>query len=164
MPEGDIPALVCYIASPSVTAAADGREIKLADISSEDLANLRRQWFGSVYEIADLDYQRRTWLTPPTSSPHWSYVEFCCSYPDAHQLQLARDHGHLSSREFDLLSAVGEAIRAHRANDDYDNAAILKDPGWHSVVAKAQTVRQQLLAITMDRVEQNYLTGEMGTA
>jgi len=136
----------------------------LADITPKNWANLRRQWFGSVYEIADIRYQRRTWLTPPTSSPHWSYVEFCCSYPDADQLQFARDHGHLSSKEFDLLSAVGEAIRSHRANDDYDNAAILEDPGWHSVVAKAEAVRQQLLAMTIDTVEQNFLTGIMGTA
>jgi hypothetical protein len=137
---------------------------KLVGITPEDLASLRRQWFGSVYEIADIGYQRRTWLTPPTSSPHWSYVEFCCSYPDADQLQFARDHGHLSAKEFDLLSAVGEAILSQRANDDYDNGAILEDSGWYAVVAKAETVRQQLLAITVDAVERSYLTGEMGTA
>ena len=136
----------------------------MVGITPVDLASLRRQWFGSVYEIADMGYQRRTWLTPPTGSPHWSYVEFCCSYPDADQLQFARDHGYLSSKEFDLLSAVDEAILSYRANDDYDNAAILEDPGWHAVVAKAETVRQQLLAITVDAVERSYLTGEVGTA
>lgn len=136
----------------------------MTGITAEDLASLRRQWFGFVYEIADIGYQRRTWLTPPTSSPHWSYVEFCCSYPDADQLQFARDRGHLSAKEFDLLSAVGEAILSHRANDDYDIGAILEDPGWHAVVAKAETVRRQLLAITVDAVERSYLTGEMGTA
>jgi hypothetical protein len=134
----------------------------LADINSDELANLRRQWFGSVYEVADLDYQRRTWLTPPTSSPHWSYVEFCCSYPQVDQLQFGRDHGHLSSKEFDLLSIVCEAIISYRAADDYDNAAILEDPGWHAVVEKAETVRQQLLGITMDKAERSYLTGQMG--
>jgi hypothetical protein len=39
------------------------RVAKLTDITPEELANLRRQWFGSVYEIADIEYQRRTWLT-----------------------------------------------------------------------------------------------------
>lgn len=136
----------------------------MAGIAPEDLASLRCRWFGSVYEIADIGYQRRTWLTPPTASPHWSYVEFCCSYPDTDQLQFARDHGHLSAKEFDLLSAVDKAILSYRANDDYDNAAILEDPGWHAVVKKAETVRQQLLAITMDTVERSYLMGEMGTA
>lgn len=136
----------------------------MTGVTSEDLSNLRRQWFGSVYEIADMDYQRRTWLSPPTSSPHWSYVEFCCSYPGADQLQFARDRGHLSSKEFDLLSALGETILSHKVNDDYDNGAILEDPGWHVVVAKAKTVRQQLLAITVNTVERSYLTGEMGAA
>jgi len=136
----------------------------LAGITPENLASLRRQWFGSVYEIADIGYQRRTWLTPPTPSPHWSYVEFSCSYPDADQLRFARDHGHLSSTEFDLLFAVDEELLSYRANDDYNNAAILEDPGWHAVIAKAETVRQQLLAITMDAVERSYLTGELGTA
>jgi len=136
----------------------------LAGIGSEDLANVRSQWFGSVYEIADIDYQRRTWLSPPNSSPHWSYIEFCCSYPDADQLQFARDCGHLSSKEFELLSALGEAILSHKAKDDYDNRAILEDPSWLAVVAKAEVTRQQLLAVTADAIEQSYLTGKMGAA
>lgn len=135
----------------------------MAGITSEDLANLRCRWFGSVYEIADIDYQRRTWLTPPTSSPHWSYVEFCCSYPDTDRLQFGRDRGHLSSKEFELLTALHEALVSHRAADDYDNRAILEDPGWHAVVAKAEQIRQQLLTLTLDAVEQSYLTGRMGT-
>jgi len=47
--------------------------------------------------------------------------------------------------------------------DDYDNRAILEDPGWHAVVAKAEQIRQQLLTLTVDAVEQGYLTGRMGT-
>jgi hypothetical protein len=134
----------------------------MTGITSEDLANLRRQWFGSVYEIADIDYQRRTWLTPPTSSPHWSYAEFCCSYPDDDQLQFARDRGHLNSKEFELLAALHEALISYIATDDHDNRAILEDPGWHAVVAKAEQIRQQLLTLTVDAVEQGYLKGQSG--
>lgn len=136
----------------------------MEDATPEYVTSLRRQWFGSVYEIADIGYQRRTWLAPPTASPHWSYVEFCSSFPDADQLRFARDQGHLSSTEFDLLFAVGEAILSHRANDDCDSVAILEDPSWHAVVAKADTVRQQLLAITRDKVERSHLAGQMGEA
>ncbi len=136
--------------------------MKLSGVISEDLANLRRQWFGSVYEIADMEYQRRTWLTPPNSSPHWSYVEFCCSYPDANQLQSARDHGYLSAKEFELLTALDEALISHRATDDYDNRAILEDPAWHAVVATAQHIRKQLLTLTVDPIEKSYLMGKMG--
>jgi hypothetical protein len=98
----------------------------VANIIPEESVNLRRQWFGSVYEIANIEHQRRTWLTPPTDSPHWSYVEFYCSYPDADQLKFARDRGHLSAKEFELLVAVHEALISHRATDEYDNRAILE--------------------------------------
>jgi len=135
----------------------------LADSTPEEWANLRRWWFGSVYEIADLEYQRRTWLTPPTSSPHWSYVEFCCSYPDADQLKFARDRGHLSDQEFDLLATLHEALISHTALDEYDNRGILEDPAWHAVVAKTERIRQQLLALTADPIEQLYLRGQIGT-
>jgi hypothetical protein len=61
----------------------------MIDTTPEEWADLRRQWFGSVYEIADIERQRRTWLNPPNSGPHWSYVEFCCKYPDAGQFKFA---------------------------------------------------------------------------
>jgi len=137
---------------------------KLADINSEDPANLRRQWFGSVHKISDIDYQRRTWLSPPDNSPHWSYIEFCSSYPDADQLKFARDRGHLNAGEFELLIALGDAINSHKAKDDYDNRAILEDPSWRAVVSKAEAIRQRLLALTVDAVERNYLSGKLDTA
>src|SRR5262249_4963104 len=131
----------------------------LADLTSDGSCIPRRQWFGSVYEIADIDYQRRTWLTPPDSSPHWSYVEFCCSYPDPDQLRELLDRGHLGPKEFELLTELHEAIASHKAMDDHDNRAILEDPSWHAVVAKAEQIRQQLLAMTEDAVEKSYLMG-----
>jgi hypothetical protein len=128
-------------------------------------ANLRRQWFESVYEIADMEYQRRTWLTPPDSGPHWSYVEFCCSYPGVDQLQFARDRGHLSAKEFELLAALDEALISYQAPglNDYDSRAVLEDPAWHAVVAKAERIRQQILTLTVDPIERSYLIGRNGT-
>ena len=138
------------------------RATELADIKSEDWANLRCWWFHSVYEIADIDYQRRTWLSPPNNSPHWSYIEFCCKYPDTDQLKFALDYGHLNAKEFELLVTLGNAIHAHKAEDDCDNRAILEDPSWRAVVAKAEAVRQHLLAISVDATERNYLMGTKG--
>jgi hypothetical protein len=137
--------------------------VKLTDITSEGWANLRRWWFGSVYEVADIEFQRRTWLTPPTPSPHWSYVEFCCSYPDADQLQSARDRGHLSDKEFELLGALCNALISHKppGGNYYDSLAILEDPAWHAVVEKAERIRQQLLTLTEDPIERSYLMGKI---
>ena len=136
----------------------------MSDCTPEEWANLRRWWFGSVYEIADIDFQRRTWLTPPTESPHWTFVEFVCSYPDAGQLQHARDHGHLDAKEFELLANLGRALSSYKAplGNVYDHSAVLEDPAWHALVAKAERTRQQLLTLaTVDSIEQTYLAGQM---
>ncbi|SED53817.1 hypothetical protein SAMN05519104_3762 [Rhizobiales bacterium GAS188] len=135
----------------------------MADNTLEEWANLRRWWFGSVYEIADIGFQRRTWLNPPTPSPHWSYVEFCESYPSADQLQFARTRGHLSTEEFELLAALGNAIARHKppGGDWYAHLAILEDPAWHVVVAMAEQIRRQLLTLTDDPIERSYLLGDV---
>ena len=137
------------------------RAAKLTDNTPEEWANLRRWWFGSVYEISDIEYQRQTWLAPPTESPHWSYVEFRCSYPAADQLLFARDHGRLRAEEFELLAALHNALisKAPRGND-YDNRAVLEDPAWHAVIAVADRIRQQLLTLTVDPIERSYLMGQ----
>jgi hypothetical protein len=110
--------------------------------------------------------QRRTWLAPPTPSPHWSYVEFCCSYPAPEQLEFARNSGHLSKAEFDLLATLKKAISEHEPprGDAYDHRAILADPAWHRVVEKATKAREELLALSVDPVERNYLMGSQPTS
>jgi hypothetical protein len=122
---------------------------KLAGVTSEEFSNVRRQWFGFVYEIADIDYQRERGSRHRTTV-RTGHMWNCCSYPDADQLRSALDRGHLSFKQFELLAALDKAIISHRAIDDYDNRAILEDPSWHAVVAKAEQIHQQLLAITED--------------
>jgi hypothetical protein len=134
---------------------------ELSGPTQEDWANLRRWWFGSVHEIANIELQRRTWLAPPTPSPHWSYVEFRCSYPALEQLEFARNSGHLSKVEFDLLATLKKAISEHEPprGDAYDHRAILADPAWQALVANAEKTRQKLLLIVGDPEERNYLFG-----
>jgi hypothetical protein len=135
----------------------------MSDTTPEQWADLRCWWFASVHEIADLELQRRTWLDPLNQNPHWSYVEFCCCFPDADQLRDAREKGHLSVREFKLLTGLGAAIDSHEppAGKSYDHLAILEQPTWLAVVTKAEQVRQQLLALTKDSVERSHLMGEI---
>jgi len=115
--------------------------------------SLRRDWFGCVQDLSDLDLQRRKWLDPANTNPHWSYIEFCCSYPAGSQLADALARGWLAASEFEILSKLGQAISAHSApgGDDYDNAAVLKDPAWHEVVEAAKRTRQQLFAMAKRR-------------
>jgi len=124
-------------------------------------SQLRSSWFGSVAEIADLDLQRRTWLDKANRNPHWSYVEFVCSFPGDDQLEHARREGWLSKRELGILSELRRTLVSHTApeGDDYNHNAILGDPAWHAVVAAAEQAKQQLLAIVHDRVEREILQG-----
>jgi hypothetical protein len=124
-------------------------------------SQLRTNWFGSVVEIADLDLQRRKWLDTTNRNPHWSYIEFVCSFPDDDQLEQARREGWLSKRELDILNDLLRALHAHSApgGDDYDNAAILADPAWHGVVAAAERAKRQLLSIVQDQREREVLLG-----
>jgi hypothetical protein len=59
------------------TQNASARIAKLTELTRDELANLRRHWFGSIYEIADIEYQRETWLTRRTevrTGPMLSFV------------------------------------------------------------------------------------------
>ncbi|HWB48292.1 MAG TPA: hypothetical protein VG651_04210 [Stellaceae bacterium] len=122
---------------------------------------LRTSWLGSVSELADMDLQRRTWLDSANRNPHWSYLEFVCSYPDYDQLEQAYREGWLAKRELEILKDLHHKLDAHLApgGDDYDNAAVLADPAWQAVVAAAEDAKRQLLSIVHDQHERNVLMG-----
>ncbi len=122
---------------------------------------LRREWFCRVNEISDIGLQRHTWLDTTNRNPHWSYVEFIESYPDDDQLLHALNQGWLSTDEFGILSELGRVLAAHSPPGEnyYDNAAILEDRAWHSVVEAAGSARQKLLSITTDQHEREMLLG-----
>jgi hypothetical protein len=133
----------------------------VTDLKPEETAALRRWWFNSVYQISDLELQRRTWLDPANRNPHWSYVEFVCSFPDDDQLDDAKRRGFLSVEEHAILIDLNRALVLHKApgGDDYDNAAVLDDPAWHAVAAQAAAARQRLLELTTDSFEREALSG-----
>ena len=133
------------------------------DVTADQNAvgQLRTSWFGSVSEISDIDLQHRSWLDLTNRNPHWSYIEFTCSYPDCAQMSQARQEGWLSAAEFEILNEFRRVLVAYSPprNDHYDNAAILDDPAWRSVVGAAEQAKQQLLSITADQREREVLLG-----
>src|SRR3984957_7231158 len=131
--------------------------MRAADLTADQnvAGQLRTSWFGSVSEISDIDLQRCSWLDLTNRNPHWSYIEFTCSYPDCSQMSQARQEGWLSAAEFEILKEFrrGRVAYSPSRNGHYENAAILDDPAWRSVVGAAEQAKQQLLSITPDQRE-----------
>jgi hypothetical protein len=134
-----------------------------ADLDADQrvAGQLRTSWFSQVYQISDLGLQRRTWLDLTNQNPHWSYIEFVCSYPDDDQLLYAHKQGWLTAKEFKILSAFRRTLIGYSppGGNHYDNAAVLSDPAWQSVAEAAERARQQLLSITTDQLEREMLLG-----
>ena len=126
--------------------------------------NWRSNWLASIQEFADIETQRRLWLDPANSNPHYSFVEYLCCYFD--DLVLADEgyrgvlaEGLISSEEVAAVSNFHEIADAYNSpTDDYDHAAILDDPNWKAVVEAAQQARATLLTLIDDPRERSLLT------
>jgi|GEM_PF-5637445 hypothetical protein len=40
------------------------------------------RWLGCINELTSLDFQKISWFNRTHTNPHWSFVEFMCSYFD----------------------------------------------------------------------------------
>jgi hypothetical protein len=129
-------------------------------------AQLRRDWFTSINELADIDLQRRRWREATGWNPHWSYVAFVSSFPDQDELAEARARGWLNAGEFRILRELLLTLVEHEApgGDDFDHVAILNDPAWHDVVEAARIAKQELLAVVSVAGEREALEGGPASA
>jgi hypothetical protein len=102
------------------------------------------------------------WLDVKNTNPHWSYIEFVCSYPDDDQLDDARNKGWLAAGEVKILNEFRQVLMAHDApnDNDWDNGAVLNDSAWHTVVDAAQKATASLLVIVSDPVGRAALLGQ----
>ncbi|MFK8251989.1 hypothetical protein [Ancylobacter terrae] len=114
-------------------------------------------WLGLIRDLADIDLQRRRWGNDP--SPHWSYIEFVCSYFDStiydDYYAYVLSVGFISSAEHRAVITFTEALSAHVSptGNDYDNQAVLDDPKWHDVVRLAGEARDELRRLITDPAE-----------
>ncbi|HSI39855.1 MAG TPA: hypothetical protein VLA00_04820 [Xanthobacteraceae bacterium] len=116
----------------------------------------RQNWLNCIRDFADADGQRRGWLNPNNENPHWSYVEFMCSYfNDILQSQSydwAVRQGFVTSDEAAAVASMHRLLDLHQAPDgnDYDHAQILADPAWSVTVAEAVRAKDNLLTLLND--------------
>lgn len=133
--------------------------------------NWRRNWLGSIQEFADLDNQRRLWLDPNVSNPHFTFVEYICCYFDGLAVfdgpvalggsyAVAREKGLVTAEEAATVEPFHAILDAYETpgKDDFDHQAILADPKWRETVAAAKSAQSALLPLIHDPVERRALT------
>jgi hypothetical protein len=112
---------------------------------------LRHEWLAHLRDLGDLELQRHTWLNLKNTNPHWSYVEFVCSFPDDGQLDAGLNEGWLQAGELRILRDFRKILVAYDSpTGSYDHNGILADPAWQQVVKAAHAACVELLAIVED--------------
>ena len=118
---------------------------------------------SSINELTSIDLQRKSWLDKHQTNPHWSFVEFMCSYfddllcdfPYSHYIEI----GWVSPKEYEILSHWHQALDTYQApnNDDNDRVAILEDKKWLEIVRSGEKAKEKL-ANLLSNEEQQALT------
>ncbi len=135
-------------------------------MTSDDKNLWRERWLGCINELTSLDLQQKSWLDKTHTNPHWSFVEFMCSYfhdlgiDDHYKYPI--DKGWLTNQEFEIIKDWHDALDKYDSpkNDDYDHSAILIDPKWLDILQVGQTMKSKL-ASTLNETEKNILTEEI---
>jgi len=124
----------------------------------------RERWLRCINELTSLDLQKKSWLDKNHSNPHWSFVEFMCSYfddlviDDNYKYQL--DNGWVAKKEFEIIEDWHIALDKYNSLNNGDNEAILNDPKWVEILRIGVVIRNEL-AKTLNESERQFLTEEI---
>jgi len=124
----------------------------------------RQNWLGCLRDFADAELQRRMWLDPQNQNPHWSYIEFMCSYFDdtlyGKGYDWAIGERLVTKEEVDAVAALHHLLATHEApgGDDYNNERVLNDPAWNQIVEEAKRATEKLALLLSDPAEKTILT------
>jgi hypothetical protein len=110
----------------------------------------RNRWLSCLNELTSLKLQRESWLDKTNSNPHWSFVEFMCSYFDDlgidnnYEYQLKKEW--ISKKEFETIKQWHELLDKYNSpkNDDYNHKSIIDDIEWKLIIQKGQKAIKEL--------------------
>ena len=129
-------------------------------MTNSDKDKWRKKWLGCINELTSLGLQEKSWLDRTNTNPHWSFVEFMCSYFD----DLAIDdnykdslkNGWVTEQEFEIIRDWHEALDKYETpkNDDYDNDAVLNDLKWLGILQTGVQVKFKLTETLSEREKQ----------
>lgn len=135
-------------------------------MTSENKNLWREQWLSCINELTSLDLQQKSWLDKTPKNPHWSFIEFMCSYfddltiDDNYKYQL--DKGWLTKEEFEIIQNWHITLDNYISprNDDYDNESILNDPKWTEILLIGMETKNKL-GENLNETERQFLTKEI---
>jgi hypothetical protein len=122
--------------------------------------NWRKRWLSSINELTSIELQRKSWLDKENTNPHWSFVEFMCSYfddlviDDNYKYQIEKNW--ISKDEHLIISDWHSKLDKYEApnKDDYNIVGILEDDNWLNIVEIGRAAKEKLVnQLTKDEKE-----------
>ena len=134
-------------------------------MTSNDKNLWRARWLSCINELTSPDLQKKSWLDNTHSNPHWTFVEFMCSYFDdlaiAENYKYQLDKDWVTNSEYELIEDWHIALDKYNSpNRDFDNEAILNDPEWIKILQIGIAARNNLAKILND-TERQFLSDEI---
>ncbi|UII24236.1 hypothetical protein [Fulvivirga ligni] len=110
----------------------------------------RDRWLSCINELTSFELQRKSWVDKSNTNPHWSFVEFMCSYFDDlgidnnYEFQLKK--GWITKKELDSIAAWHQLLDKYDSpkKDDYDVEAILTDKKWLMIIEEGEKAKNEL--------------------
>ncbi len=126
----------------------------------------RNRWLCCINELTSLELQRKSWLDKSNTNPHWSFVEFMCSYFD--DLGIDNNYkdqlkeGWISKSEFEIFQSWHGLLDKYDSpkGDDYDVKAIIEDKDWQLIVKEGKKAKL-VLSKTLSKGENQILIEEI---
>ncbi len=111
----------------------------------------RNRWLSCINELTSFELQKECWLDETNSNPHWSFVEFMCSYFDDlgidnnYENQLKKEW--VSEKELETIIKWHELLDKYNSpkNDDYNHTSIIEDETWKIITQEGQKAVGELL-------------------
>lgn len=130
------------------------------------ISNWRKRWLRSINELTSIELQRNSWLNTSRKGPHYSYVEFVCSYFD--DLNLDDNYSHqvknnwISSEEVAVIIGWHQLLHSYRSpQGDYCVKEILEDKVWQDIVEIGRLAKMKLAEL-LNQEQQKILLKEVG--
>jgi hypothetical protein len=113
----------------------------------------RENWLISINELTDYNLQQKSWLNKKTKNPHWSFIEFMCSYFDDLFLQDGYEQylkiNWVTDLEYSVIKDWHNKLDKYKSpsENDWADDLILNDTNWIGIVKLGEITKQNLLHI-----------------